>query len=148
MKIKLLIVNLFIVFFSVTGFSQDWLTDYETALSTARVENKPVLVFFTGSDWCPPCKMTVNNVYSKQEFIDFADQNLILVVADFPKRSENQLSAEQKQKNNMLATNFGVRGFPTSIILDKNGKELGRWVGYDPAGVSGYIQKFSEAAQL
>lgn len=148
MKIKLLIVSLFVMFLAAPAFSQDWLTDYDTAIAEAKIQDKPVLLFFTGSDWCPPCKMTVNNVYSKQEFIEFADENLVLLIADFPKRKENQLSDEQKQKNSILASTFGVRGFPTSIILNEEGKELGRWVGYDPSGVTGYIQKFSEAAKL
>lgn len=148
MKIKFVIFSLFMIFLAAPSFAQEWLTDFDTAISKAKEQDKPVLLFFTGSDWCPPCKMTAKNVYTKQEFIDFADEKLVLLLADFPRKRENQLPQDQQVKNRALSQEFGVRGFPTSIILDKEGKELGRWVGYDPSGVTGYIEKFSKAAHL
>jgi len=49
---------------SVQSFSQDdeysninWLTDLEEAKKESATSNKPILIYFTGSDWCPPCKM-------------------------------------------------------------------------------------------
>ena len=49
---------------SVQSFSQDdeysninWLTDIEEAKEESAISNKPILIYFTGSDWCPPCKM-------------------------------------------------------------------------------------------
>ena len=148
MKLKFILLSLFMILLAAPAFSQDWLLDYDTAISEAKASDKPVLIFFTGSDWCPPCKMTTREVYDKEEFKEFADQELVLVLADFPKRKQNQLSKAQKQKNNALAAEFGVRGFPTSILLDNEGKELGRWVGYDPAGLDGYLRKFRKAANL
>jgi thioredoxin-related protein len=148
MKFKFFVLSLFVMFLAVPGFSQEWLTDYDTAMAQATNENKHVLVFFTGSDWCPPCKRIKKNLYNSDTFKEYAKENLVLVIADFPKRKENKLSPEQEAKNRALAKVFNPRGFPTTIILDTSGDELNRWVGYDPAGAESYIQQFKEITSL
>jgi thioredoxin-related protein len=148
MKIKFLVLSLFLLFIAAPGFSQEWMLDYDSAMAKAKVEEKPVLVFFTGSDWCRPCMMIKDNVYSTDAFKEFASENLILVMADFPKRPQNKLSPDQEQKNKALAQVFRPRGFPTSVLVNTEGQELNRWVGYDRSGAEGYIEKFKEAAEL
>jgi thioredoxin-related protein len=148
MKLKYLVLSLFLFFMAAPGFSQEWMLDYDSAIAQAKEQNKPVLVFFTGSDWCRPCMMIKENVYSTDLFKEFASENLILVLADFPKRPQNKLSAEQEQKNRELSQVFRPRGFPTSVLINTQGQELERWVGYDRSGAEGYIEKFKEAANL
>ena len=59
----------------------------------------------------------------------------MLFYADFPDRV--QLPAELSARNNALAKQFGVRGFPTTVILSPDGKVLGRIGGY----VTNYLQR-------
>ncbi len=33
----------------------EWLTSYEKAIEKSRETERPILMNFTGSDWCPPC---------------------------------------------------------------------------------------------
>jgi len=40
-----------------------WLTNYETALKKASKQKKNILMFFTGSDWCPPCQMLKKDLF-------------------------------------------------------------------------------------
>ena len=145
LTIKLLAFGLFLSFLSVPATAQEWLTDYDQAITKAKAENKHILVFFTGSDWCSPCKRIKSEVYTSEAFISFANEKLILLMADFPKRPENKLSEEQESKNKALARVFNPRGFPTSILINTDGKELDRWVGYDPSGVDSYLQNFAAA---
>src|SRR5947209_4624292 len=63
----------------------DWLTDLPKALGKAKAEKKLVLMDFTGSDWCPPCKALHKNVLSSKEFEGYAQTNLVLVLVDFPR---------------------------------------------------------------
>ena len=35
---------------------EGWLVDFAKAKAQSAKEGKPVLMEFTGSDWCPPCK--------------------------------------------------------------------------------------------
>ena len=93
----------------------DWLTDFDAAQARARSENKPLLIDFTGSDWCPPCIRLRKQVFSKLEFADYAAKNLVLLEVDFPKRKT--LPPTQQAANDTVARKFGVEGFPTLILL-------------------------------
>ena len=140
---RLLFLSAMVVFGLTTGFSQKWGTDLDQALAQANKENKHVLLFFTGSDWCPPCKRMKADIYSTQAFINFSDKELILVMADFPRRPENKLSESQAKKNYVLAEKFGARSFPTSVILDKKGNELQRWVGLPRETADSFVEKLN-----
>lgn len=107
--------------------SDIWSTDYNAALAQAATEKKPVLLEFTGSDWCPPCKMMTAQIFDTTEFTEFAKANLVAVKLDYP-QSKPQ-SDELKAQNQGLAQKFNVEGFPTVILLASDGKELARNVG-------------------
>lgn len=114
----------------------DWQDNLESALQKAKVENKAVLVNFTGSDWCIWCQRLSNEVFSKDEFKDYADENLILVRLDFPKNIEQ--STETKMYNNQLAQRYNVQGFPTVLLFNPSGK-LVLTTGYQQGGPITYI---------
>lgn len=113
-----------------------WQDNLEKALQQAKRENKAVLVDFTGSDWCIWCKRLSDEVFSKSEFENYADKNLILVKLDFPRNIEQ--STETKMYNNNLAQRFGVQGFPTILLFNSSGK-LVLTTGYQPGGPVSYI---------
>src|SRR6202040_3071968 len=94
----------------------DWMTDLPKAEAKAKAEKKLVLMDFTGSDWCPPCKALKKNVLSSPEFEKFAKDNLVLVEVDFP-RSKAQ-TEELKKANEKLSEKFKIEGYPTVIVLD------------------------------
>ena len=120
-----------------------WLTDFKKAQEQAKATNKALLIQFTGSDWCPPCRMLQKQVLSAHEFEEYAAKNFILLEIDFPRAK--QQSAELVQQNQTLAQRFGIEGFPTIILLNVDGKKLGELVGYDPhAGWQGYIDSLEK----
>ena len=106
---------------SATAANSDWTTDINAAFAKAKKENKNVLVEFTGSDWCAPCKMMRNRVFSKKEFTQQATKGFVLVELDFPQN--NRALAE---KNGPYAEKFKVAGFPTVILFKSNGQEYSR----------------------
>ena len=120
----------------------NWTTDYNVALVKAKAEHKNVLLDFTGSDWCPWCIKLDKDVYEKPAFIEFAKKNLILVTVDFPQ--SKKLPANVKKQNDMLQEKFQVQGFPTTVILDSNGKTLGGFSGYIEGGPTAFIAKVKE----
>lgn len=99
-----------------------WSEDLAKALEQAKTENKAVLVEFTGSDWCPPCKMMRENVFSKKEFVAAAAKKFLLVEIDMPKGDK-----AVAEKNQPLVEKYKIDGFPTVILLDSAGKEFGRF---------------------
>ncbi|MEY3529187.1 MAG: hypothetical protein RLZ70_255 [Verrucomicrobiota bacterium] len=119
-----------------------WFTDLDEAKAVAVKENKPLLVDFTGSDWCGYCIKLHAEVFDKPEFEAFA-KNYVLVELDFP--SKKPQPAEEKAKNKATQTKFGVSGFPTVLLIDaKSGEAYGRQSGYGPGtGPKAYIEKLS-----
>ena len=119
-----------------------WYTDLDEAKAVAAKENKPLLVDFTGSDWCGYCIKLHAEVFDKPEFEAFA-KNYVLVELDFPNKKPQP--AEEKAKNKATQAKFGVSGFPTVLLLDaKTGEAYGRQSGYGPgSGPKAYIEKLS-----
>ena len=102
-----------------------WTMDYDAALALAKKDNKPVFLCFTGSDWCRWCKLMDRVVFSEPTWQNYAKENIILVWLDFPRNSA-LVPAEVATKNKDLMAKYGVRGFPTYVVLDPAGEELGR----------------------
>ena len=121
-----------------------WSTDFSLTLDQARADGKTVLLEFTGSDWCPWCIKFDHEVLQTDQFATYARSKLELVLVDFPrtKPQENAL----KQANQALASQYHVTGFPTFILVNYAGNELGRQVGYVEGGPAIFIaelQRFS-----
>jgi len=122
---------------AVRADDAQWLTDYKAALNEAKSTNKPLLIDFTGSDWCPWCIKMDKEVLNTSQFKDYAGKNLILVLADFPQ--SKPLPQKLQDQNNQLQQQYAVDGFPTFILVDKGGNVLGKQVGYLAGGPTAFI---------
>ena len=143
MKIK---ITALIVGFSTSLFADEaWLTNIEKAKEQAKTEKKLVLLEFTGSDWCPPCKALKKNVFDTDKFKAYAKKNLVLVELDFP-RDKSKITKEQSAYNGAQAKKYVVKGYPTVILLDADGKELTKKVGFSRnTSVESYIDALKDA---
>lgn len=119
----------------------DWTTDVPAALAKAKAENKTVLLDFTGSDWCGWCIKFKKEALDTPEFQDYAAKNLVLVEVDFPRKL--QQSEELKSANKALAGQYNITGYPTFVVLNKDGKQIGRQDGYEPGGAKAFIDKIN-----
>lgn len=102
--------------FLISGFiaqaqELNWHTDMAKATELSLKEKKPLLLFFTGSDWCGWCIKLQKDVLKTTEFANWATKNVILVELDFP-RSKPQ-DQNIKTQNQQLAQTFGIQGYPT-----------------------------------
>lgn len=132
---------LFILLFTACNNGQspenlNWQTNLEEAVAQAKKENKAVLVNFTGSDWCKWCIKLNDEVFTQDEFENYAEKNLVLVRLDFP-RSIPQ-SPETKLYNNTLAQRYGIQGFPTILVINDQGQLVAK-TGYQPGGAANYV---------
>jgi thioredoxin-related protein len=100
---------------------------------------------FTGSDWCGWCIKFKKEVLDTAEFQEYAAKNVVLVEVDFPSKKEQ--SAALKKANAELKKQYDIKGFPTLIVLDKDGKEIGRQVGYAKGGPKAFIKKLEKFKQ-
>jgi protein disulfide-isomerase len=92
-----------------------WYTDMNKAIAISQITKKPLLLFFTGSDWCGWCIRLQKEVFLTETFTKWAKENVILVELDFPK-SKTQTDAI-KQQNNQLQQTFAVQGYPTVFFV-------------------------------
>ena len=102
-----------------------WTQDYAAATNAAATDGKPVFLDFTGSDWCGWCMLMEEKVFSKQEWKDWAATNIYLVTLDFP-RDKSKVPEDFQKRNRELSKQYGVRGYPTYIVLDSKGEKLGQ----------------------
>ena len=121
--------------------TEAWMTDFAAAKIKAAAEQKPLLLDFTGSDWCGWCIKLDKEVFSQKSFKEFAADNLVLVELDFP-RGEEQ-SEDLKAQNKALAEKYGIRGFPTILVLSPEG-ELIEKTGYQRGGPEAYVAHIKE----
>lgn len=119
----------------VVDMTQTRVATIEEAVQIAG--DRKILVEFTGSDWCPPCQRMKSEVLGTRKFKTYAEENLVHVYLDFPRRIK--LSPEVVEYNNKTSQEYNVRGFPTYIVMDSNGKELRRTSGYMVGGPDRFI---------
>ena len=142
---KKLVITLFLVLGSMTIEAQEvtWHTDMNKATEISKKTKKPLLLFFTGSDWCGWCIRLQKEVLKTPEFAKWAKDNVVLVELDFPRRTPQ--SPEIVKQNAELQQTFGVRGYPTVWLVNpikKDGKtsleQLGS-TGYVAGGPSAWL---------
>ena len=139
MKKLILGLTTALALFSATAAEVTWLTDATKAQTQAKAEKKLVMLDFTGSDWCGWCIKLHKEVFSQPEFIEYAAKNIVAVEVDFP--NKKKLSEEQQKANEALSKKYGVRGYPTLIILDGDGKKVAE-MGYVKGGPKAFIAEF------
>jgi thioredoxin-related protein len=120
-----------------------WLTDVSKAEGQAKDENKLVLMDFTGSDWCSWCKKMDSDTFSKPDFADYAQKNLVLVQLDYP--ANKPQSDELKAANAALAKKYNIQGYPTLIALKPDGTVVWTQVGYLDGGPQALIDQLDAA---
>jgi len=134
---KKIFITLLLVVGAMTVQSQElkWETNVQTASELSIKTKKPLLLFFTGSDWCGWCIRLQNEVLKTPEFLAWAKDNVILVELDFPRRSPQQ--PDIQQQNMQMQQMFEVRGYPTVWFANPSKKD-GKFT-LDKLGSTGYV---------
>ncbi|MDP5104843.1 MAG: thioredoxin family protein [Polaribacter sp.] len=112
-----------------TEVKLNWMPSYKEALKTSKKEKKPVLIYFTGSDWCAPCKTLDEKLFHTSKFKALADKGLILLEVDIPRRVDI-ISADKMRDNKSIQKKYNVTSFPTLMIVNHRGKKLAEKKGY------------------
>lgn len=138
------LIFLLLAFVSVSSaLGQDWQTDFNQAKTLAAEQERPIILVFQGSDWCAPCMKLDREIWSTDEFINYANEHFVMLKADFPKRKANALSDEQTEANGKLAEEYNKNGvFPFVVVLNSDGKVLGE-TSYKKMTPSAYIDELN-----
>lgn len=121
-----------------------WRTDAEEAFRLAEEQGLPVMLVFSGSDWCKPCIQLTKEVFETDRFQEFAENEVILLRVDFPRSKRNQLEPDLQSQNNQLAERWNPNGeFPLVVVLASDQSVLFT-TGYRSGGPEVYIQYLAE----
>jgi thiol-disulfide isomerase/thioredoxin len=111
-----------------------WGTDLDAGKARAAKEKKILVVYFTGSAWCPPCKLLHAELLPSKAFAEFAKEK-VLVMLDYPPmtgRSEEKIKANPGLGKLMqIKDQYKVKAFPTMVVLGPDGQEKGRKMGFE-----------------
>lgn len=135
MKKIIVLCILFVGMQAIQAQKLKWHTDVKEAIAIGNKEHKPLLLFFTGSDWCGWCIRLQKEVLLTPEFANWAAKNVILVELDYPRRTPQ--APEVKKQNDELQQAFGIQGFPT--IYFANATDTEGKVNFSGLGSTGYV---------
>ena len=132
---KLLLI--LVAFSSISLFAQElsWETDMSKAVERAEKENKVIMLFFTGSDWCGWCIRLQNEVFKQADFKSWAQEKVVLVELDFPRNTPQ--SEDIKNQNVTLSQMFEVKGYPTVWFVKPS--KAGEKINLEKIGSTGYV---------
>lgn len=140
MKLK---IAYLLLLFSLTITAQETSRlSFDQSLEKAKTENKNVLLFFSGSDWCAPCVKFKKHFVETDQFKTFSAENLIVFNADFPRLKKNKLADNITQENEKLADKYNNNGlFPMILLLNNKGEIVKKWEHYPSETLEDFIAK-------
>jgi protein disulfide-isomerase len=112
-----------------------WQTDANVTIQQSLQSGKPILMFFTGSDWCGWCIKLQKEVFTTDAFKQWVADKYLLLELDFPRRKK--LDPNQTAQNNHLQQIFQVRGYPTVFLVQPEQKENS--INLQPLARTGYV---------
>lgn len=133
MKTKIFYITTLLFLISVASISAQtekfdstlWVSNITTAKAAAIEKHLPIILVFSGSDWCKPCIKLKSQILLTDTFSAYAKDHFVLLNLDFPRKSKNKLSDAQQAHNDELASRYNLEGtFPLVVIIDAEGKVL------------------------
>jgi len=143
-------MKLFLAFFVLPLLMNGniWVNNLEQAEQKARTEHKLILLNFSGSDWCGPCIRMHKEILESEIFLQYTNEHLVMVNADFPRMKKNQLTKDQQKSNDVLAEKYNAEGsFPCTILLDSNGKVIYTWKGFYNKGAESFTYEVKQLVE-
>ncbi len=120
--------------------SDGWLTEYDTALTAAAESGRPVLTIFTGSDWCPHCKTLEDNVLATETFLEWASDNVVLLMIDLPQQG---ISPAVRSERSQVCIKYGVRTFPSALLIGPDGQKITIKKGYHGQSAATWVSEMA-----
>ena len=127
------------------SFAAEWTEDINAAIEQAAKEDKDLMILYTGSDWCPPCKLLEEEVLSQKEFLFESDPHYVLIKIDFPQQIKQD--PEIVERNAEWANRFGIKGYPTIVLTDVALKPYA-FLGYEEGGFQNYLAVVEELSLI
>lgn len=96
-----------------------WLHEFDEAVAAAKNQGKDILVDFSGTDWCLPCKRLWSQTLSQREFIELASRYFVLL--DIDNLVRDPMPEGRKERYDALQERYGIHAFPTVVLATAEG---------------------------
>lgn len=139
---------------STTAAADGWLHEFDEAVAAAKDQGKDILIDFSGTDWCGPCKRLWSQTLSQREFVELASRYFVLL--DIDNLVREPMPEGRKERYDALQERYGIHAFPTVVLatadglpyaatglLEQQNKPLAYWKHLEPLRERG--QKFKTA---
>ncbi len=115
--------------------------NYDQAVQASKTSGKPIMLVFSGSDWCGWCVRLKNEVFNTNEFQQWAQENVHAVEVDFPRG--HALPQAVAQQNQLLKQQYGahVQSYPTVLFVDSSNQQVIGKAGFVAGGATNWIQQ-------
>ena len=113
-----------------------WSDQPQAAFEAAREGGRPILVLFTGSDWCPHCHLLEEHVLATDAFKAWAKGRVELLVVDMPRQG---ISTAVREERSAFCRRYGVKSFPTVMLIAPNGAKIAAQPGYSRQPADAWI---------
>lgn len=120
----------------------EWVVSYSDAVKQSEASGRPIMLVFTGSDWCHWCTKLSDDVFATHEFARWSTDNVIKVEVDFPNLYD--LPESMASQNEVLKAKYAdhVTSYPTVLFVNAGGDVLGT-TGYVAGGPNAWIEDAS-----
>ncbi len=96
------------------------------------------------ADWCKWCKKLDADVYTDPALMSYLEHHFILVKLNAESTAEFFYNGQQTTEQ-AWARAFGIKGLPTILFLDGDGKLVHSWSGY--LGAPGFLTRAKFVAE-
>ena len=116
----------------MTGFTED----LRAAITDSKKTDRPIMLVFTGADWCIYCKNLEDEVFNTPEFENWNE--VVKVTVNFPQAYS--LPKHVAKQNELLKKKFKslITSYPTVLIVDAKGSVIAK-TGYAKGGAKNWI---------
>jgi thiol:disulfide interchange protein len=120
--------------------SLNWSRSYQDAVAQAQSTSKPIVILFTGINWCPACMKLEREVLTRPEFAQAVGNRFVFLKAEFPDYVEEAMANSPYRP---LLDRYGVDSFPTMVVVNASGQRL-YTVNYQAGGPEAYIRELMQ----
>ena len=116
-----------------------WVSTWAEAVEASKETGKPIMLMFTGSDWCHWCQKLEHEVFERPGFQQWSNR-VIKIRVDFPQGHE--LPKLVKAQNEVLKNWYAdfVESYPTCLFVEPTGRVIGT-TGYVAGGTDFWIDR-------
>jgi thioredoxin-related protein len=101
-------------------------SNYDEAIKYAKLHKQPVLIIFSGYDWCKPCMIFKKFILSSKKFKTYYPEKFPILLLSFPIEEKNKLPESEMTYNQSFADKYNKTGvFPYMVMINIEGTPLG-----------------------